>query len=73
MPVVQIHVLKGHSLGEKRRLVKAITDAVVGTLKLPKEWVQIIISEMAHDHNAIGGNLIRDIEGKTKKKRRKAN
>ena len=71
MPVVQIHILKGHSLAEKRKLVKAMTDVIADTLKRPKEWVQIIISEMSPEHNSVGGTLIKDIEGKTKPKRRR--
>ena len=68
MPVVQIHMLNTHSLAEKRRMVAAVTEALVQTLKVPAEWVNIIVSEMNPTQSAVGGLLIKDIEQKAKQK-----
>jgi 4-oxalocrotonate tautomerase family enzyme len=71
MPVVQIHILDKHSLAEKRRMVVAVTNALVDTLKVPAEWVNIVITEMNTTQSAVGGALVKDIEQKTKQKQRK--
>jgi 4-oxalocrotonate tautomerase len=68
MPVVQIHILDHHSKDEKRKLVASMTKAIVASLKVPKEWVNIIISEMKPEHNAVGGILIKDMPKAKKKK-----
>jgi 4-oxalocrotonate tautomerase family enzyme len=68
MPVVQIHILDHHSAGEKKKLAMEMTKAITSSLKVPKEWVNIIISEMKPENNAVGGILIKDMPKAKKKK-----
>jgi 4-oxalocrotonate tautomerase len=55
MPVVQIHMLEGRSPEKKARLLASVTQAIVESLEVPPSSVRVIISEMRHDHFAIGG------------------
>jgi len=60
MPILQVELLKGRSLEEKRSLVQNITNAVTDTLNCSAEAVTIIIREMEHEHFAKGGILRAD-------------
>lgn len=60
MPIVQIHLLEGRDDDKKRRLVQEVTKAVCATLDAPPEKVRIILSEMADNHYAVGGTLVKD-------------
>jgi 4-oxalocrotonate tautomerase len=55
MPIVQIHLLSGRSPEKKARLLTAVTQAVVESLDVPPSSVRVILSEMPHEHFAIGG------------------
>ena len=57
MPTVDIQLVAGRSLDEKRELVKGITDAIVDALSVPKEIVKITIHEVGDDQIAKGGVL----------------
>ena len=50
MPIVQIHLLKGRTVEQKRALVKRVTDAVSETVNAPPEAVEVIISEMEREN-----------------------
>lgn len=55
MPIIQMHLLEGRTVAQKRKVVKAVTDAVVESLGVPRDTVRIIISEMPSEHFAVGG------------------
>jgi 4-oxalocrotonate tautomerase len=55
MPIVHIHILEGRSREKKVRLLESVTRAVVESLDVPAASVRVIISEMPHEHFAIGG------------------
>ena len=57
MPIVQMEILKGRTLDQKRKMVKKVTTAVTETLDCPKEAVRIIIIEMEPENFAVGGDL----------------
>lgn len=57
MPIVQIEMLKGRTLEQKRALVKKVTEAISETANCPQEAVSIIIREMPTEHFAKGGIL----------------
>lgn len=62
MPILQIEILKGRTLEQKREMVKKVTDVVSETLNCPKEAVRIIIREMEFDNFAHAGKLRSDNE-----------
>jgi 4-oxalocrotonate tautomerase len=57
MPILQVEILKGRTLEQKREMVKKVTDAVTETLDCPKEAVSIIIREMELENFAKAGVL----------------
>ncbi|MGI6226730.1 MAG: 2-hydroxymuconate tautomerase [Peptococcales bacterium] len=60
MPLVQIEMLEGRTLEQKRMLVEKVTEAVSESVNCSKEAVTIIIREMAYNHLAKGGKLRSD-------------
>ncbi len=56
-PILQIELLKGRTVEQKREMVRKVTDAVTETLNCPKEAVRIIIREMEFDNFAKAGVL----------------
>lgn len=55
MPIIQMNLLEGRSVEQKRAAVAAITDAVVRSLGVRPEQVRIMINEMPSEHFAVGG------------------
>lgn len=60
MPILQVELLKGKIMEQKREMVKKVTDAVTESLKCPKEVVSIIIREMEWENFAKAGILKAD-------------
>lgn len=57
MPTVDIQLVTGRSLDEKRALVGGMTDAIVDALGVSKDIVKITIHEVGDDQIARGGVL----------------
>lgn len=57
MPILQIEILKGKTVEQKREMAKKVTEAVSETLDCPKEAVSIIIREMETENFAKAGQL----------------
>jgi 4-oxalocrotonate tautomerase len=57
MPIVQIEILEGRTLEQKRELSKKVTEAIVETISVPQDSVRIIIREMKKDNFSEGGIL----------------
>lgn len=60
MPIVQIHLIEGRTLEQKRKLVAEVTRAVVESVDAPPEAVKVILSEMSRDNYANAGVLVID-------------
>ena len=60
MPILQVEILKGRTVEQKREMVRKVTDAVTETLNCPKEAVSIIIREMEWENYARAGILKAD-------------
>lgn len=60
MPILQVHLLKGRSVEQKRQLVKEVTEAVSRSLEVKPDQVRIILCEMDRDAYAIAGTLVAD-------------
>lgn len=58
MPIIQVNMLEGRSLDQKKKLVETLTDAAVVSLGAPRDTVRVLINEMSADHYAISGELI---------------
>lgn len=60
MPIIQVHMIEGRSLEQKRKLVSDMTKVVVDDLGVKAEDVKIILQEMAKQHYSVGGTLFSD-------------
>jgi len=60
MPIVQMEILKGRTVEQKREMVKEVTAAISKTLDCPPEAVSIIIREMEKEDYAVAGKLYLD-------------
>lgn len=60
MPIIQVNLLEGRTIDQKRKLVATMTDAVVKSLDVKPDAVRIILQEMTRDDYAIGGVLAVD-------------
>ncbi|HLJ87409.1 MAG TPA: 2-hydroxymuconate tautomerase [Candidatus Angelobacter sp.] len=60
MPHVQITMLKGRSIEQKRKMVERVTDAIAEEAKTAKEGVVITILEVDREDYAHGGVLMAD-------------
>ena len=60
MPIIHVNMRAGRSVEDKRKLVTAMTDAVVKSLKVPPEAVRIILNEMLKENYAVAGVLDAD-------------
>ncbi|HAR94577.1 MAG TPA: 4-oxalocrotonate tautomerase [Deltaproteobacteria bacterium] len=57
MPIVEIKLLEGRTLEQKKKLASAVTDAVVQSLGVNPDSVRITLLEMAQENYAVAGVL----------------
>lgn len=57
MPIVQIDLIEGRTLEQKRILAEKVTKAIVESLNCPETAVSIIMREMKTDNFAKAGKL----------------
>ncbi len=57
MPFVQIELLEGRTVEQKRLLVEKVTQAIGESIGAPAEKVTIIIRDMAKENYANAGKL----------------
>lgn len=55
MPIIEIHLMEGRTVSQKRALIAGITDAVVTALDVGPETVRILIDELLPEHFAVSG------------------
>jgi 4-oxalocrotonate tautomerase len=60
MPIIHVHMFEGRTLDQKRKLVAAMTDAVVKTLDSKPETVQILLHENSKSDVSVAGVLHSD-------------
>jgi 4-oxalocrotonate tautomerase len=60
MPFIQIEMLTGRTIEQKRAMVKQVTEALASTIDCKPERVKIIIREISKENVANGGVLILD-------------
>ncbi len=62
MPIIQVEMLKGRTVEQKRAMVEKVTEAVAETANCPRDAVKIIIREMESENFAQGGVLKCDVK-----------
>jgi len=57
MPVIHVNMFEGRTVDQKRKMVVAMTDAVVKSLDVKPEVVHIIIHDLPKHNVALAGVL----------------
>jgi 4-oxalocrotonate tautomerase len=60
MPILQIHLIEGRTIEQKRALVEKVTQAVCETVNVTPEHVKIVLMDMARHDYATAGVLKSD-------------
>lgn len=60
MPIVQIDMIEGRTIEQKREMVQKVTEVISETAKCPKEAITIVIREAAAQHIAKAGTMMCD-------------
>jgi len=60
MPMVQITMLAGRTVEQKRKVAKRITDVLVEEAAAPREGVIISFNEVSREQYSSGGVLMAD-------------
>jgi 4-oxalocrotonate tautomerase len=60
MPLVQITMLSGRTIEQKRKLAQRITDVMVEEARAQREAVVVTFNEVAKESYASGGVLVAD-------------
>ena len=69
MPIVTINMLEGRDRAIKTDLIKNVTAAITGTLRVPDESVRVIINEMPYENFGVAGLPIREYRDKKENNR----
>jgi 4-oxalocrotonate tautomerase len=57
MPIIHVNMYEGRTIDQKRKMVVAMTDAVVKSLDVKPEAVRIIIHDLPKHNIAVAGVL----------------
>ena len=60
MPIVQITMLQGRSVDQKRKIAKRVTDVMVEEAGARREGIVVTFHEVSKDSYASGGELMID-------------
>ena len=60
MPIIHVHLFEGRTVDQKRKLVAAMTEAVVKSLEAKPETVRILLHDMSKNDMAVAGVLHSD-------------
>lgn len=60
MPIIHVHLFEGRTVDQKRKLVTAMTDAVVKSLDTKPEAVRILLHDMSKNDLSVAGVLHSD-------------
>ncbi|MEA4924133.1 MAG: tautomerase family protein [Syntrophomonadaceae bacterium] len=63
MPFINVKMVAGRSLEQKRELAEALTREVVRILEVKPEWVELVIDEYSRENWSTAGQLHADKYG----------
>jgi len=55
MPIIEMHLMTGRTVEQKRRVVAAVADAAATALGVSKDTVRILITEHGLEDFAVSG------------------
>lgn len=60
MPIIQVNLIEGRSIEQKRKFVEELTAVACSCLDARPEQVRVILNEMPRTNYAIAGTLVAD-------------
>lgn len=60
MPIIQITMLAGRTVDQKRKIAQRVTDVLVEEAGTAREAIAVAFYEVAKEDYALGGKLIAD-------------
>jgi 4-oxalocrotonate tautomerase len=60
MPIIDVSLFEGRTIDQKRKLLAAMTGAVVESLGVKPEDVRITLREMSRENHSVAGVLATD-------------
>lgn len=58
MPIIEMHLMTGRSLEQKRSVAEAVTDAVTRALGVKRDSVRILITEHGLEDFSVAGTTV---------------
>ena len=55
MPIIEMHLMTGRSVEQKRAVAEAVAEAVTRTLGVGPEQVRLLITEHSSEEFSVGG------------------
>jgi len=55
MPIIEMHLMQGRSVEQKRAVAEAVAEAVIRTLGVGPEQVRLLITEHSSEEFSVGG------------------
>jgi 4-oxalocrotonate tautomerase family enzyme len=57
MPIIEIHLRKGRTIEQKRKLHKLVTEAAVNAVECDPKTIRIIINELGDGDFSVAGEV----------------
>jgi len=61
MPIANVMIREGRAPEDKQALIRAVTTAIVDSLRVKPESVRVIVQEVSPQHWGIGGVSAKDL------------
>ena len=58
MPIIEMHLMQGRTIEQKRAVAEAVAEAVTRTLGVGPEQVRLLITEHGYEDFSVGGVTI---------------
>ena len=55
MPIIEMHLMQGRTIEQKRAVAEAVAEAVTRTLGVGPEQVRLLITEHGYEDFSVGG------------------
>ena len=60
MPIIHVHLFEGRTLEQKKKLVAAVTEAVVKSIDAKPDSVRILLHDLSKNDMSVAGVLYSD-------------
>ena len=60
MPLIEIHLLKGRTAQQKKKLLASVTEAVAESIDAPLQSIRVWINELSEEDYMVAGHMASD-------------